>query len=346
MITFDKFKPNFLELEGKITRKPFHFIANNCIVWHGGQEIFNSNSKFKITAILDDISGDLNVNIENLEIESFVLNTFSFNEISHTIDRVLWSRDIELGGENLNRLQPGNMSLFYCGGILKRIYLNVYLPFEIMIEFNSEGNNEINEVENPLKKIAMEINSFSPYQRSILDNYKIGFEKMELGDFESAINFFDLVIKEDQSFKMAFYNRGFSKFQLNKYLDAIEDYTLTIELDSSDSVAYYGRGFSKFRLQDFNGAINDFSNAIEIKSDDNDYFGMRGNAKMNLNDFYGAILDYNSAINLDPNNAQIFFNRGISKYNNGNLAEALMDWEIAGNMGLNAGYEMIREFGE
>ena len=346
MFTFDKFQPNFLELEGEIKRNPFQFIANSCQIWHGSQEIFHSNSKFKISSSLNERNGDLNVIFDNSEIEKYILNSFNFNEISYTADRILWSKDIELGGENLSKLQPGNMSLFYCNGILKRIYLNVYLPFEIMIEFNSEGNDDINEIENPLKKIATEINSFSPYERSTLDNYKIGFEKMELGDFESAIDFFDLVIKEDQSFKMAFYNRGFSKFQLNKYLDAIEDYTLTIELDSSDSVAYYGRGFSKFRLQDFNGAINDFSNAIEIKSDDSDYFGMRGNAKMNLNDFYGAILDYNSAINLDPNNAQIFFNRGISKYNYGNLAGALMDWEIAGNMGLNAGYEMIREFGE
>jgi tetratricopeptide (TPR) repeat protein len=346
MITFDKFQPNFLELEGEIKRNPFQFIADSCQIWHGGQEIFKSNSKFKISATLNERNGDLNVIFDNSEIEKYVLNSFNFNEISYTTDRILWSKDIELGGENLSKLQPGNMSLFYCNGILKRIYLNVYLPFEIMIEFNSKGNNDINEIENPLKKIAMEINSFSPHERSILDNYKIGFEKMELGDFESAITFFDLVINEDPKFKMAFYNRGFSKFQLNQYQDAIEDYSKTIELDSFDSVAYYGRGFSKFRLQDFIGAIKDLSSAIAINPNDSDYYGMRANAKLNLHHFRESIDDYNQAIKLNPNNPQSYFNKGIARYNEGDENGACNDWKIAGDMGLKEAYDLITECGE
>jgi tetratricopeptide (TPR) repeat protein len=345
MFTFDKFQPNFLELEGEIKRNPFQFIANSCQIWHGSQEIFHSNSKFKISSSLNERNGDLNVIFDNSEIEKYILNSFNFNEISYTADRILWSKDIELGGENLSKLQPGNMSLFYCNGILKRIYLNVYLPFEIMIEFNSEGNDDINEIENPLKKIATEINSFSPYERSTLDNYKIGFEKMELGDFESAITFFDKVINENPKFKMAYYNRGFSKFQLNQYLDAIDDYSKTIELDSFDSVAYFGRGFSKFRLQDFIGSIKDMSCAIAIKPDDSDYYGMSGNAKSNLHQFRESIDDYNQAIRLNPNNPQTYFNRGIARYNEGDEQGAIIDWKIAGDMGLNEGYEMVNQYG-
>jgi tetratricopeptide (TPR) repeat protein len=345
MISFDKFQPNFLEMEGKISRKPFQFIADSCIVWHSGQEIFQSNSKFKISAIVNERDRNLNVSLDNSGIENFILNSFYFNEISSTVDRILWSKDIELGFEYLSRLQPGNMSLFYCNGILRRIYLNVYLPFEIMIEFNSDGNNDINEIENPLKKIAMEINSFSHYERSISDNYKIGFEKMELGDFESAITFFDLVINEDPKFKMAYYNRGFSKFQLNQYQDAIEDYSKTIELDSFDSVAYYGRGFSKFRLQDFIGAIKDLSSAIAIKPNDSDYYGMRANAKSNLDQFRESIDDYSQAIRLNPNNPQSYFNRGIARYNEGDENGAFNDWKIAGDMGLSEGYNLIKQYG-
>jgi tetratricopeptide (TPR) repeat protein len=346
MITFDKFQPNFLESEGKITRKDFQFVANSCLVWHGGQKFFESNLKYKISAALDEGSGNLNVTLNNTGIEKFVLNTFNFNEISQTIDRVLWSKDMELDGENLSRLQPSNMSLFYCNGILRRIYLNVYLPFEIMIEFNSEGSNDIDEIENSFKKIALEINSFSPYEQSISDNYKIGFEKMELGDFESAITFFDLVINEDPKFKMAFYNRGFSKFQLNQYQDAIEDYSKTIELDSFDSVAYYGRGFSKFRLQDFIGAIKDLSSAIAINPNDSDYYGMRANAKLNLHHFRESIDDYNQAIKLNPNNPQSYFNKGIARYNEGDENGACNDWKIAGDMGLKEAYDLITECGE
>jgi len=346
MITFDKFQPNFLESEGEITRNPFRFVAENCTVWHSGQNIFQSNSKYEIVGTIDNGSGSLNVTLNNIGLEKFVLSTFNFNEISHTVDRVLWSKDMELGGENLTRLQPGNMSLFFCGGVMKRIYLNVYLPFEIKIEFNSDSNEDIEEVENPLKKIAEEINSISPYKRDIVDNYKIGYEKIELGDFESAITFFNLVIDENPNIPLAYYYRGFSKFHLNQYHDAIKDYTSSIGLDPSVSAPFFGRGFCKFRLQDFYEAILDFDVAIELDSDDIDSYAMRGCAKSNLYQFEDSIHDFNDALRLNPNSPKVYFNRGISRYNVGDERGALNDWKIAGDMGIDEGYDMLRQYGD
>ena len=345
MKKFDTFQPNFLELEGKITRIPFQFIADTCKVWHAGQEIFRSKSKYKISANLNERSGDLNVTLDNSEIEKFVLNTFHFNEISQTVDRVLWSNDMELGGKNLTRLKPGNMSLFYCDGVIKRIYLNVYTPFEIMIEFNSDDNKNIEEVENPLKKIAEEINSISPYKRSKIDNYKIGYQKIELGDFESAITFFNLVIEENPNINLAYYYRGFSNFHLNNYYFAIKDYTSSIDLDPTVSAPFFGRGFCKFRLQEFYEAILDFDIAIKLNPKDSDSYLMRGSSKSNLHQFEASIQDFNVAIRINPNNPQAYFNRGISLYNVGDEKGALNDWKIAGDMGLTEGYEMMKQYG-
>ena len=56
MIIFDKFQPNFLEMDGKIVRNPFQFIGDSCKVWHDGQEIFQTNSKIKISATLSQES--------------------------------------------------------------------------------------------------------------------------------------------------------------------------------------------------------------------------------------------------------------------------------------------------
>jgi hypothetical protein len=49
-----------------------------------------------------------------------------------------------------------DMSLFYCNGILSRIYFNRNNPL-IMLEFNSNQQGKIADVENPLRKIAEEI---------------------------------------------------------------------------------------------------------------------------------------------------------------------------------------------
>lgn len=345
MLRFDKFQPNFLEIEGKISRNPFQFVAENCTVWHSGQQIFQLNSKYEIVGSIDNSNGHLNVTLYHAGLEKFVLNTFNFNEISHTVDRVLWSKDMELGGKNLTRLQPGNMSLFFCGGVMKRIYLNVYLPFEIMIEFNSDSTEDIEEVENPLKKIAEEIKSISPYKRDLVDNYKIGYEKIELGDFESAITFFNLVIDENPNIPLAYYYRGFSKFHLNQYHDAIKDYTSYIGLDPSFSPSFFGRGFCKFRLHEFSESIEDFNIAIKLNPEDSDSYLMRGSSKSNLDQFEDSIQDFNVALRINPHNPHAYFNRGISLYNVGDQKSAFNDWKIAGDMGLTEGYEMIKQYG-
>jgi hypothetical protein len=63
-------------------------------------------------------------------------------------DRILWSNDMLGGGEGF---EYRDMSLFYCNGILSRIYFNCNNPL-IMLEFKSNQQGKIADVENPLQK--------------------------------------------------------------------------------------------------------------------------------------------------------------------------------------------------
>lgn len=154
MKTYDTFIPNLLEMKGKIERKSFHFIADNCKIWHKGNCIANIESVFEIDAVVNSSNGELEVKLDNSKIDKYIINFFSFAEISLNNDRVLWSNNILNGSAECEEYEPSIMSLFYFNSKLSRVYLNVYQPSEVLIELLSNQEGEIEDVENPLKKIA------------------------------------------------------------------------------------------------------------------------------------------------------------------------------------------------
>jgi hypothetical protein len=153
MKTYDTFPFNMLEMQGSIDKKPFHFVADNCKVWQQGNCIADLNSTFNIDAKVSHFDGEIEVSIDNSEIEEYITNQITFSEISMLNDRILWSNNMLGGGEGF---EYKDMSLFYCNGILSRIYFNRNNPL-IMLEFNTSEQSEIAGVENPLKKVLKKV---------------------------------------------------------------------------------------------------------------------------------------------------------------------------------------------
>lgn len=153
MKTYDTFPFNMLEMQGSIDRKSFHFVADNCKVWHQGSCIADLDSTFVIDAEVNTFDSAIEVNIDNSEIEEYIDDYLSFSEISQLNDRILWSNNMLGSGDGF---EYRDMSLFYSNGILSRIYFNRNNPL-IMLEFNSNEQGNIADVENPLRKIAEEI---------------------------------------------------------------------------------------------------------------------------------------------------------------------------------------------
>jgi len=144
-------------MQGRIERKPFNFIADNCKIWHKGSCIADWDSTFQIGAEINPIDGEAEVSLDNSELSEYIADFFTFSEISLNQDRVLWSNNLLSGGAGAGRYEPTNMSLFYYRGVLSRIYLNVISPSVVMLELTSNNVGQISDVENPLKKIVEEI---------------------------------------------------------------------------------------------------------------------------------------------------------------------------------------------
>lgn len=130
------------------------------------------------------INGEIEVTFDNSEISEYIIDSFSFAEISLNNDRVLWSNNIMNGGAGSDENEPSIMSLFYYRGKLTRIYLNVYQPSEILVELLSNQEGEIDDVENPFKKIA---ESFQQRNQNKVDLSNITFVSNSHQRYENGI---------------------------------------------------------------------------------------------------------------------------------------------------------------
>ncbi len=166
MSNFDVFPINILETTGRIKRQSFIFEADQCLVWYQGNCIRTVNSLFSLHG---DVScdGNLDIYIDNDGIEDYIDDFFSFAEVSHNKDRVLWSNDLFGGGVGF---RYPNMSLFYVGGKVARVYINRSNPM-IMLEFLSPLARGVQEPESELLLIANKIAN--------LTKKKINFDNIE-----------------------------------------------------------------------------------------------------------------------------------------------------------------------
>lgn len=136
--------------------------------------------------------------------------------------------------------------------------------------------------------------------------YKRALTYASIEDYNQAFIDFDLCLKEDADFALAYYSRARVRHNLIDFLESInsmknqisigtpkqskqeisiqehsldkviKDYNKAIELDSRFAFAYYNRGYIKTVNGNFHRAIDDFSKVIELKPDFSEAFYNRG----------------------------------------------------------------------
>ena len=127
--TFDSFPVNILESVGYIRREPFGLMVHTIKIWENGRCIINESTDGVIKG--DIVDDEMYITLRNMQLESYIVNSFSFSEISHNKDRVLWSNDLFSGGYSPAKNIPAFMSMFYQMGDLCKIqFSNQYYLVE------------------------------------------------------------------------------------------------------------------------------------------------------------------------------------------------------------------------
>ncbi len=159
--------------------------------------------------------------------------------------------------------------------------------------------------------------------------YNRGFERLDIGDYQGAIDDYTRALQIDSNQPTAYNNRGLAKFQVGDFAGAVADYTRSLELNSNESVVYFNRGFARFNLGDYAGAIGDYTESILKAPEQTGAYFYRGEAYGRLGNYQQAAEDYSRAIQLNPQDAVAYNNRGLARYNQADYASAIADYTEA-----------------
>jgi tetratricopeptide (TPR) repeat protein len=144
-----------------------------------------------------------------------------------------------------------------------------------------------------------------------------------------AIREFDLAIKLNPRYAIAYLMRGYIHSQLNNLQQAFDDYSQVIAINPNYSEAYNNRGSVRYKTKDFVGAISDLDKAIVAKPDNNLPYYNRGSSNLEINNFAGALKDFDQAISLGLKTVEVYNNRGLAKHSLRNYLGAIDDFNIA-----------------
>jgi tetratricopeptide (TPR) repeat protein len=107
-----------------------------------------------------------------------------------------------------------------------------------------------------------------------------------------------------QNLTLAVWIRGKAYTKKGQYDRAIQDYDLAIKLDATYGGAFGDRGFAYANKGQYDRAIQDYDQAIKLAPDYAEAFYNRGNAYSAKGQYDRAIRDYDQAIKLDPDKSR------------------------------------------
>ncbi|MFA5108332.1 MAG: tetratricopeptide repeat protein [Candidatus Micrarchaeia archaeon] len=159
--------------------------------------------------------------------------------------------------------------------------------------------------------------------------YHKGNQLFEKGEYDKAIESYNMAIILNPTFSECYFNRGLCYYNLKKFDKSIEDYAKSAELDPKNPVIYNNRGDAYYRKQDFANAISDYDKALSLNKKYLKAFYNRGLAYACQQDYEKAVADFDDVIKINPTFSEAYHIRGLAFDYMNKLEEAIKDYEKA-----------------
>ncbi|MFH1222168.1 MAG: tetratricopeptide repeat protein, partial [Candidatus Micrarchaeota archaeon] len=159
--------------------------------------------------------------------------------------------------------------------------------------------------------------------------YLLGNEFYEKGDYDRAIENYNMAILLNPVFSEAYFNRALGYYQLKNFDKSISDYAKAAELDPHNPFIYNNRGDAYYRKQDYQNAIKDYDKAIQLNSNYLKAYYNRGLSYASLEEYEKAVEDFSKVIELKSDFAEAYHLRGLAKEYSADIAGAIEDYEKA-----------------
>ncbi len=159
--------------------------------------------------------------------------------------------------------------------------------------------------------------------------HQMGNDYYEKGDYDRAIENYNMAILLNPVFSEAYFNRALSYYQLKNFDKSVSDYTKAVELDPHNPIIYNNRGDAYYRKQDFQSAVKDYDKAISLNPNYLKAFYNRGLSYASIEEYEKAIDDFSKVVELKPDFAEAYHLRGLAKEYAGEISSATEDYEKA-----------------
>ncbi len=159
--------------------------------------------------------------------------------------------------------------------------------------------------------------------------YQMGNDYYERGDYDKAIENYNMAVLLNPVFSEAYFNRALSYYQLKNFDKSVADYSKAMELDPQNPIIYNNRGDAFYRKQDFQTGIKDYDKAISLNPNYLKAFYNRGLSYASLEEYEKAVEDFTKVIQLKPDFAEAFHLRGLAHEYAGGISNAIEDYEKA-----------------
>ena len=120
--------------------------------------------------------------------------------------------------------------------------------------------------------LAEDVNNLTP-EKAFENNYNWGILKYQMGDWPSAIDFFNqaLMIKPNTEDFLIYSYRGNARSKMRLFTDAIDDFDKALDIKPEEIMEYsnwvknyFNSGVAKYYLNDLDGACKDWNRALEL----------------------------------------------------------------------------------
>ena len=159
--------------------------------------------------------------------------------------------------------------------------------------------------------------------------YQLGNEYYEKGDYDRAIENYNMAILLNPVFSEAYFNRALGYYQLKNFDKSVSDYSKAAELDPHNPFIFNNKGDAYYRKQDYNNAIKDYDKAIQLNANYLKAFYNRGLSYASLEEYEKAVEDFTKVIELKPDFAEAYHLRGLAKEYSGDIDGAIEDYDKA-----------------
>ncbi|MEM7134747.1 MAG: tetratricopeptide repeat protein [Chloroflexota bacterium] len=163
---------------------------------------------------------------------------------------------------------------------------------------------------------------FAQSHDDYMDDGKAAFNE---GDYETALELFNLAVETDPSDAFAYGYRGNTLWYLRQYDEAIANFDQAVELNPKYSGAFLLRGRTYYRLNEYDQALVDLSRAIALDREYDYAFGIRAEVYVDLEEYDKALDDLDRAIDIEPEYYWAYAKRADVNRILGNYDEAIED---------------------